>query len=65
MPCIWLDVSLEVCSWHVWEILLYCCWDGGEGGVAGCEAVAAAVGEVVCCEDMSVCDLEDAKDLGD
>ena len=50
MPGIGLDISREIPSPNFGEVGCYGCWDGGENGYAGGEAVAAAVGEVVCCE---------------
>lgn len=49
MPRIRLDMGFEILSRDVGEVFLNGSWDGGQFRVAGCEAVAAAVREVVCC----------------
>lgn len=47
MPGIRLDVRREVARADFGEIGCYGGGDGRDGGHAGCEAVAAAVGEIV------------------
>lgn len=49
MPRVRLDVRFEILSRDVGEVFLDGGWDGREFRIAGCEAVAAAVGEVICC----------------
>ena len=48
MAGIGLDICLERVA-GIGEVHRDGRGDGGDGGVAGCEAVATAVGEVVCC----------------
>lgn len=47
MTGIGLDIGGEVPSTDFGETCCYAGGDGGDGRYAGCEAVAAAVGEVV------------------
>jgi len=48
MPCVRLDIRLKILSWYVREVFLNRSRDGRQFRIAGCKAVAAAVGEVVC-----------------
>ena len=50
MSRVGLDVRFEILGQDLGEVLLRGCWDGCEGRVARVQAIAAAVGEVVCCE---------------
>jgi hypothetical protein len=52
MPCVRLDMSLKILSRDIREVFLNRSWDGWQLRVAGCEAVAAAVGEVICCAQV-------------
>ena len=55
MPGVRLDISREIPCADFGEIGCYAGGDGWDGGYPGGKAVAAAVGEVVCCEGgMSV-----------
>ena len=43
-----LNIGFEIGRRDFWKVLRYSGWDGGQGRVACCETIAAAVREVVC-----------------